>query len=99
MPAKPAVTRKRYALKRIGSRGAPRRRWWGTRYMATTGNRSSPAQYIQCGRMKFSVGIGKRGPARHGRPAGHQTLSVNPLVMRSEERRVGKEGRSRWGPD
>src|SRR5256885_12848475 len=31
-----------------------------------------------------------------GRPA---PLEVKDLVERSEERRVGKEGRSRWSPD
>src|SRR3989454_11417795 len=28
-----------------------------------------------------------------------RTLELDPRVVRSEERRVGKEGRSRWAPD
>src|SRR3712207_9477720 len=31
--------------------------------------------------------------------ASHRTMTVGVLLNRSEERRVGKEGRSRWSPD
>src|SRR5690242_21767059 len=30
---------------------------------------------------------------------GAVVLAINPIFGRSEERRVGKEGRYRWGPD
>src|SRR5687767_15244378 len=49
--------------------------------------------------IRSSAGTTTRSPASNGRCASLSTAGCSDSRTRSEERRVGKECRSRWAPD
>src|SRR5258705_728848 len=52
--------------------------------------------------VAVKAATGRGTPVRGGLPSGHAAIAfagwAAVLFIRSEERRVGKEGRSRWSP-
>src|SRR5258707_14186395 len=62
--------------------------------------RAVPIQGVK--RKPMGSAIGKIHIESEGRtvvPGGSDPSRATPRLQRSEERRVGKEGRSRWSPD